>query len=439
MDNETKVEKRALVLGGGGARGSYQVGAYYALCELGYDFDIITGTSVGSLNGAMFTCDNFDMKTAFKLWSNISTDMVLDVDIRNEAITSNPAEAVVGIIDKAIKSGSIDQAPLRSLIEETLDIESFYSSKRDFGLVTVKFPSLKHVYITKSEIPKDKLVDYLLASSAVFPAMKTVLIDDVQHIDGGFYDNVPITLAKEMGATEVIAVTLNSIGRQLEDPKGIKITKIVPKDDLGFLLLFNPDSSKVNMTRGYIDTMKTFGKLKGYRYAFYPETFDPYKRKFLKLVAKACGKFKSNNAAENFISETTINLLKLRLSGSKAFSQGWIYAAAEVAGEVFGISPLNCYTREEFDSVLLEKLDEVKEITPLTNPDISDAIKTVLNERYVTKYLVGKLVLSLRCKNEFSAINLSSGLNLTPVIAALYIIFAQLARDSETKKKELST
>ena len=46
------------MLAGGGARGSYQVGVWRALTELGWRPQIITGTSVGSLNGAMlrWTC-----------------------------------------------------------------------------------------------------------------------------------------------------------------------------------------------------------------------------------------------------------------------------------------------------------------------------------------------------------------------------------------------
>ena len=50
--NNTPV--KALVLAGGGARGSYQVGVWRALTELGWRPQIITGTSVGSLSGAMF-------------------------------------------------------------------------------------------------------------------------------------------------------------------------------------------------------------------------------------------------------------------------------------------------------------------------------------------------------------------------------------------------
>ena len=52
--------RKALVLAGGGARGSYQVGVWRALTELGWNPQIITGTSVGSLNGAMFALDLYE-------------------------------------------------------------------------------------------------------------------------------------------------------------------------------------------------------------------------------------------------------------------------------------------------------------------------------------------------------------------------------------------
>ena len=45
--------KKTLVLGGGGSKGAYQVGAYKALVELGHSFDLVVGTSIGALNGAL--------------------------------------------------------------------------------------------------------------------------------------------------------------------------------------------------------------------------------------------------------------------------------------------------------------------------------------------------------------------------------------------------
>ncbi|UKI49919.1 MAG: patatin-like phospholipase family protein [Clostridium sp.] len=47
--------KKGLVFCGGGSKGAYQMGAWQALEELNEKFDIVTGTSIGCLNGAMFT------------------------------------------------------------------------------------------------------------------------------------------------------------------------------------------------------------------------------------------------------------------------------------------------------------------------------------------------------------------------------------------------
>ena len=71
--NNTPV--KALVLAGGGARGSYQVGVWRALIELGWRPQIITGTSVGSLNGAMFALDLYE--TARDMWLTIRSQDVI--------------------------------------------------------------------------------------------------------------------------------------------------------------------------------------------------------------------------------------------------------------------------------------------------------------------------------------------------------------------------
>ena len=64
--DERSATCKALVLAGGGARGSYQVGVWRAMMELDWHPQIITGTSVGSLNGAMFVLDQYE--TARDMW-----------------------------------------------------------------------------------------------------------------------------------------------------------------------------------------------------------------------------------------------------------------------------------------------------------------------------------------------------------------------------------
>mgnify|MGYP000801348061 CR=1 FL=1 len=63
--DERSAPCKALVLAGGGARGSYQVGVWRALMELDWHPQIITGTSVGSLNGAMFVLDQYETARKF--------------------------------------------------------------------------------------------------------------------------------------------------------------------------------------------------------------------------------------------------------------------------------------------------------------------------------------------------------------------------------------
>lgn len=73
--NKKLVYHTALVLGGGGAHGAYQIGVWQALKEHNIQFEIITGTSVGALNGALIL--QGDMEKAVGLWKKLSTRQVL--------------------------------------------------------------------------------------------------------------------------------------------------------------------------------------------------------------------------------------------------------------------------------------------------------------------------------------------------------------------------
>ena len=58
--------KKAVVLSGGGAKGGYQIGVWKVLRQMGFTPDIVVGTSVGALNGALMALDNFD--AALDIW-----------------------------------------------------------------------------------------------------------------------------------------------------------------------------------------------------------------------------------------------------------------------------------------------------------------------------------------------------------------------------------
>ena len=65
---------KALVLGGGGAKGSYEVGVFKALRKLHMKFDIVTGVSIGSINGAFYVANEY--KKCLKMWQKINIRFV---------------------------------------------------------------------------------------------------------------------------------------------------------------------------------------------------------------------------------------------------------------------------------------------------------------------------------------------------------------------------
>jgi len=250
---------RALVLAGGGAKGAYQIGAWKALNELGYAFDIVTGTSVGALNAGIVAAGDFEAAEA--MWERVTTDMILDLEVYEDLTTEEGRKAAKKqLVRKALRDKAIDQTPLYELVKGIIDVDKVYASKVDLGVVTVKWPEFRAVMITKNEIPKEHLCDYLMASSAFFPGMKPWKIDGQEYIDGGYFDNAPVDLAIRMGATEAVVIDLHGIGmtRPVDRTK-CQVMTIEPAEDLGSTLLFSPEISKRNIERGYAETLARFG------------------------------------------------------------------------------------------------------------------------------------------------------------------------------------
>jgi len=89
-------EKTALVLSGGGSCGSYEIGVWAALRKLHISIDIVCGTSVGALNGAMIVMDKFH--DAERFWVDVTTDKIFDIDLpaRTE-LSTEKAEDTGGV------------------------------------------------------------------------------------------------------------------------------------------------------------------------------------------------------------------------------------------------------------------------------------------------------------------------------------------------------
>ena len=252
--------QKALVLAGGGARGSYQVGVWRALMELDWHPQIITGTSVGGLNGAMFVLDLYE--TARDMWLTIRSRDVMELPEEDADLS-----ALHQFLRSVVKAGGMDVTPLEEIVERVLDEDALRASPIRFGLVTVEKRGLKPRELTLEDIPAGQVRDYLMASAACFPALRARQIDGVKFLDGGYSDNMPTGLAKTMGAEELVCVDLEGVGITRPNLTGLPTTMIRSYWELGDILHFDPDTAKRNMELGYYDTRRAMGYLRGCAYA----------------------------------------------------------------------------------------------------------------------------------------------------------------------------
>lgn len=260
--------KRAIVLSGGGGKGAYQIGVWKALRKLHIKYHIVTGTSVGALNGAFMVQKNY--YRALYTWNTIDFYQIF-----NDIEKIDDKKDVLAMYTKGVLSSGMEIKNLESLIQKNIDEKKFQKSSIDYGLITYNLTKKKPLAITKKKIKKGKLKDYLVASATCYPFFKKKRIDEQDFIDGGIYDNLPINLAISMGAEEVIAVDLKAPGlKQKVKNKEVKVITIKPQNQLSSFLSFNKEESKKNLAFGYNDTMKKFQKLEGKKYTFYKGTLD---------------------------------------------------------------------------------------------------------------------------------------------------------------------
>lgn len=265
-------QKLALCLGGGGSKGAFEAGAVQALLDMGYRFDIVTGCSIGAFNGAMFVQQQFER--ARQLWDKITISGVIADGVNFEPSFEKLIEqkdAILPFIKNTLQSG-VDISPLKELMEEYIDPDKLLASDIDFGLVTVAFPQMKPVFKTKSQLDRNNLRSWLLASASCFPAFPMCEIDGNFYLDGAYYDNLPIDLAFEMGADHVFAIDLKQQPDHEHYYHHPCVTYIKPTYDLGSFLYFEQSSIQANITMGYLDACKKLGKYKGNLFAF--ENFD---------------------------------------------------------------------------------------------------------------------------------------------------------------------
>ena len=336
--------QKALVLAGGGARGSYQVGVWRALMELDWHPQIITGTSVGSLNGAMFVLDLYE--TARDMWLTIRSKDVMELPEDNADLS-----ALHSFLRRVVKAGGMDVSPLEEIVERVLDEDALRKAEIRFGLVTVEQRGLKPRELPLEQIPEGRVKDYLMASAACFPALQARDIDGVKFLDGGYSDNMPTGLAKDMGAEELVCVDLEGVGITRPNLTGLPTTMIRSYWELGDILHFDPDTARRNMELGYYDTLRAFGRLRGCAYAVDNGPESSADAEAFRSRFDAVQKMVRDKYPVTLTADAALLLSKMKDTA---------LAPLETAAEDVGVDPAQYYTTRSLGEAFLAKCDRAR-------------------------------------------------------------------------------
>lgn len=174
-----------LVLGGGAARGWAHIGVIRALEKAGIQPDLVCGTSIGALIGAVYAAGELDHFEEWVLGLNFSE--------------------IVSYLDVSLSSG---------LLKGDRLMEFFHRDFKDRDIETLKMPfsAVATALGNGSEIwlQKGSMFDAVRASIALPGLFTPVQYDETVLVDGGLVNPVPVSLGRAMGADTLIAVDLNS-------------------------------------------------------------------------------------------------------------------------------------------------------------------------------------------------------------------------------------
>ncbi|CAN5369752.1 patatin-like phospholipase family protein [soil metagenome] len=203
-----------LVLSGGGAKGIAHIGVIKKLEEAGVRIDYITGTSVGSLIGALYsigyTSDQLLEIAESNIWTEIFTEKPSRRFISNyERMFDDRTIASFPIQDRGLNLpyGIISGQNLYSFLSRYTwpvhEINNFYDFPIPFATVATNLETGEPKTFRSGYLP-----DAIRASISIPSLMRPHTIDGVTYIDGGMANNLPVDDIIEMGANYIIAVNV---------------------------------------------------------------------------------------------------------------------------------------------------------------------------------------------------------------------------------------
>lgn len=182
----------ALVLGGGGALGVVQAAYIEAAHQMGFRPQLVVGTSVGAMNGAVLALDPDHPEELLRIW--LGLDQVA-------LVRWHPARLASQLWRNPLSVSSNQVVP--SLLRKHFRGASFEDAKLRLGIVATNLTRGEKRVFTEGPLARA-----ILASTAIPGVFEPVRIEGDQYVDGCIVASVDMTTAVEMGATEIFAIDL---------------------------------------------------------------------------------------------------------------------------------------------------------------------------------------------------------------------------------------
>ncbi len=194
----------AFVLGGGGVLGAAEVGMLHALFEHDVRPDLIVGTSVGAINGALVAADPGP--------SAVHRLRAVWEELASRQIFTGSVLARLGTLART-RTHLHAREPLRDLLGAHLPVQTFAELRVPFQCVAASIERAAEHWFTDGA-----LVDAVLASCAVPGLLPPVELDGEHYLDGGLVNSIPVGRAVALGADTVYVLHVGRIDRPLRPP-----------------------------------------------------------------------------------------------------------------------------------------------------------------------------------------------------------------------------
>jgi NTE family protein len=195
----------AFVLGGGGLLGAVEVGMLRALFDADVRPDLILGTSVGALNGALVAADPTAgvIDRLVRLWESAAST--------REVYGDGPVRQVT----RAVRTGTHlhSSRPLRERLRQELGDLTFAELAVPFQCCAAEIETAAEHWFTQGRV-----TDAVMASAAVPGLLRPAVVDGRHYLDGGIVNSVPVGRAVECGASRVFVLQVGRVDRPLSVP-----------------------------------------------------------------------------------------------------------------------------------------------------------------------------------------------------------------------------